>query len=498
MPIRPSCSVWSGPSDHQPEASQNRQPDTAYPPIFHPVPLRRELHPILVSSSLDSDAADSVLAQVGGPRMAVPASQRDNNDTWRAFVAPSSTRTSGITQWNGQESDRGISPGISALEERNLNERSDSIANTETLSLGRQAHSVDELTAALPSETLHESRDATTRLGWDDKLKFPRAGATTRGEGDASVGQKADPPRSPREAGRHDNGTGGQASLGESRNISPGPIPKALGSATDARDAKSGLVKHRIAAAEAKLHKAEIAAIPKVAEDEIWKQFLFSDSEVEEGTVLETAIREAARALHPSEGSYDGPQAEEAETVATMGTYSSEIDQRWPSSPDGSSSRRATDGSPKAASVVPRDMDSALPPEMGQAFQAAATASSISIVSTGLESSASPSYLDSLVVHPAMSVTTAKPNKAKFLAPRQVVETPASPKSRPKMALKATTGAVKRNSAKKRRPKAGQPRAGRADIREVPDYSGDPIEEFDDIDLIKLPPPSLFGALEME
>ena len=70
------------------ESGQTDQMPTS-PLLFHPVPTRPVLLQLLSSHSFDSDDAESTVAQVGVQRPHVPPSQVEENEAWRTFVANS-------------------------------------------------------------------------------------------------------------------------------------------------------------------------------------------------------------------------------------------------------------------------------------------------------------------------------------------------------------------------------------------------------------------------
>jgi len=479
--IRPSCSAWSGSSCKQPGVSRSGQIVTTSPLIFHPRPQRYELHPMLVSSSPDSEAHDSVLAQVGGQRVVVPAAELEINEEWRAFVVPSNSRSSGTTHWSGSESHPGISPGVSALGLKGISRDDGLKQNTVRFPGKSQTDSVDGLMATSPTK----GAQAIPRM--DAALKVSSTKANIR------VGK---PLTATKNRWSSTQGDGGGNEKGGDPSLT-GEDPERL---VKVRQDKPMRVKHPVATSKPTRRKPPPSPPSKPDEDDAWKQFLFSDSDSGGGKVLQAAIRDAARVLHPSDDSNDTGALEEIETAATKGSYSSEIDTAWPPSINGLSSNCATAGSPTEEWAIPGDSDSVLPMESGLLCPRRQTDLSTSVLCGVFQSSADPSDVDSTSVQPAQSVASARPKvTAKFLAPKQLEIKPADAKRRRQRAPNVTAGAVQENYGQKRRSKAGRPRAGRVDIRDVPDYSGDPIEEIEDeVDLIKLPPPSLFGALEME
>lgn len=90
------------------------------PLLFHPVPTRLALLQLLPSHSDDEDNADSTVAQVGIQRPFVPSAEVEENETWRGFVAGShefQSSTDFPTFGNQDfEFDGLVSPGVSQMD----------------------------------------------------------------------------------------------------------------------------------------------------------------------------------------------------------------------------------------------------------------------------------------------------------------------------------------------------------------------------------------------
>lgn len=91
----------------------------APPPLHHPLPYRPSLQQLLGSHSSDSDNPASTKAHVGVRQPDIPASQAEQNQAWRDFVVGaahdptwSDSQVSGNQEHVGQ---REISPGVSQL-----------------------------------------------------------------------------------------------------------------------------------------------------------------------------------------------------------------------------------------------------------------------------------------------------------------------------------------------------------------------------------------------
>lgn len=111
-------SISSSDASHRSHNSASQtQLLTNSPSLFHPVPTRPALLQLLHSQSADSDNAASTLAQLGVERPIVPSSQAEENDVWRNFVAGSDSSSTlneiGTSNIPEEAPRRVISPGIS-------------------------------------------------------------------------------------------------------------------------------------------------------------------------------------------------------------------------------------------------------------------------------------------------------------------------------------------------------------------------------------------------
>lgn len=107
-------------SNHQLPNSDGQTPLlTTSPLLFHPVPTRPAFLQLLHRQSADSDKEDSTFAQVGAESPAFPSSQAEENDVWKNFVAGydenSASTGTGPSDDSKDAAQRPISPGVSQL-----------------------------------------------------------------------------------------------------------------------------------------------------------------------------------------------------------------------------------------------------------------------------------------------------------------------------------------------------------------------------------------------
>lgn len=107
-------------ASHRSHSSASQTPLlTTSPLLFHPVPTRPALLHLLHPQSVDSDNANSTLAQLGVDHPPVPSSQASENDVWRTFVAcPNDDSAFNEMRSSDNPEDaaqRPVSPGVSQL-----------------------------------------------------------------------------------------------------------------------------------------------------------------------------------------------------------------------------------------------------------------------------------------------------------------------------------------------------------------------------------------------
>jgi hypothetical protein len=276
-------------------------------------------------------------------------------------------------------------------------------------------------------------------------------------------------------------------------------------------------------------------AIPRVpvereaAPDEAWKQFVFGDDNTDEflEQAFKKATQDAARNLQPSDCSTcvaEEPLSEWDSVFAVPGSPFSGLFAA-PDTADGdlssavvSASREAT-LAPSSAELL-SNLTPSSPHATSQPSRIVAEAGSSmspgvgcstnhdgdpwSDVSMRLESigqeplsdhtsgvpSVVPSAVTSMAVEPAQSVAGGNELQFRFAPPKLFVGS----RSIPNQVTRRTGAAVPLSFERKRKGRSKK-RApdGRADIRALPNYTDDPIEEIEDGDASQ---PSLFGALE--
>ncbi|ROW08163.1 hypothetical protein VPNG_06925 [Cytospora leucostoma] len=114
----------SGTRTHQSSIDSGQRHFTS-PLLFHPVPNRPAKLQLLCSHSVDSDNADSTVAQIGIQSPLISSAQLEENEAWRAFVTgPAGNKTTTDPSDFGGEKvmfETLVSPGLSQLGQTKLN-----------------------------------------------------------------------------------------------------------------------------------------------------------------------------------------------------------------------------------------------------------------------------------------------------------------------------------------------------------------------------------------
>ncbi|KAL2016119.1 hypothetical protein VTK56DRAFT_4238 [Thermocarpiscus australiensis] len=261
--------------------------------------------------------------------------------------------------------------------------------------------------------------------------------------------------------------------------------------------------------------------------DEAWKTFVFGDANSDEvgKAAFEEARYDAVRSLYPSDFSTSpnlGPETEGGSNIATVGTFymnddgevSGNIENRPPS--ESSASMEATYGLSPAGTDRGQTLDSSDTPVQSPSVEVnpgTTITSGVEIPTdtsagngpgfvenaesaTSESSTSPPSMTTSMAVVPARSDMGfhdpgASGEQFRFAQPKPFVGS-RSNLSHVKRRAEASVG-ISLTKKKRGRPRkrAGD---GRADIRALPNYSSDPIEEFEDEEPHRR---SLFPALEL-
>ncbi|KAL2262927.1 hypothetical protein VTK26DRAFT_8917 [Humicola hyalothermophila] len=255
-----------------------------------------------------------------------------------------------------------------------------------------------------------------------------------------------------------------------------------------------------------------------------WKTFVFGDENSDEigETVFKEARHDAARRMHPSDSS-TGPESKVAESnsnIATVGTMhgndhqgASEVTETPPptevsvkatydsSSAYPKSSEPAddeTDTSARAPSVevnAGTSSGSGIESSIGSLDHDNTTSADSADTSTSRSREWPPSLTTSMAVVPARSDVGASEagvtgEQFRFVPPKPFVGSRSSmPNPRRQSGGRAGISLTRRRGRPRRRANDG-----RADIRALPNYSSDPIEEVEEQ---KRVPKSIFPALEL-
>lgn len=326
-------------ASHRSHSSASQTPLlTTSPLLFHPVPTRPALLQLLHRQSVDSDNADSTLAQLEVEHPAVPRSQADENDAWRTFVAGpgevSACNEMGTSDNLEDAAQRLVSPGISQL------------------GASSQLHVTYSTEAAVSSTTpefndIGEYKTPTAPAGLSaeevepDTSRHRSSETYSDNDQDAPITDDFSPPRvrynlpqtseSPRHDDRHDeqsikeqNMTAGTSDEVTLHVVSSSPkLPPSSNIVEEAtpfqmdqqEDIAIGLgvlspqtaipqIQGKDSASDDEGYDAVEKQLPieRTQEDEndMWRNFVFGDSSEDLEKALEEARRDTARSLRPS------------------------------------------------------------------------------------------------------------------------------------------------------------------------------------------------------
>ena len=465
---------------------------TSVPRIFHPVPVRAITgHLLLSSGTLDTANISSHIAQVGRAISPIPPSQKAENSVWKVWLEESSSSPGAQPNHEPHEpvARPRISPGVSERHE----------IRYEEYSSPAQALRACENDITL-SETRLPSADAhSDMLGhYDEPVD--------------KIGHWVQPPN--------------QKRLSVLLETSSNDLEKT----TKHGDRRTRAVSNR----QVSSFGEPARGIHQGDPNDAWKTFVFGDdnSEGVEREAFTEARHDAAQKIRPyNENSLppigDDDHSGHDSNIAVAGTSSSanaELPQPYerrfviepsvqsPRKINGPSSTSSDSNSTSAEErvVIPHYT----PPARSQSSVAVeplgVTTSTISdepettenmptalsdapLASTSVAASVTTSAHASLVVEPAQSQFGAVDmgEQFRFAPPKPFVGRHSVPSQndRPSAAIAPVTLERRRGRPRKRA------RDGRADIRALPNYGGDPIEDIEDDD--NAPPPSLFGSLDV-
>ncbi|KAH6840806.1 hypothetical protein B0I37DRAFT_223978 [Chaetomium sp. MPI-CAGE-AT-0009] len=519
---------------------------TSFPPLSHPLSIRPVPESFYRFERFDSENTGTAIAQVGQTISPVPSSQKAENLNWHEWVGQPSSPVSSHVAIEGSRTsiEHRVSPGVSEVPrpKQDPQEPPPSLSPLNSLTAGPIDHaSASEvcdvnklLSSSDTSEILGRYEELVARLQRLERL-------------DTLVSQN--PP-----VGSHAGNGADRSDNVETRGEETWPVStsdssqkNSVGDGIDMQDQASvatcnGAVLNSECMSDGNSSSQSPPTPPQacIAADEInpdeaWKTFVFGDENSDEigKAAFEEARYDAVRSLQPPNipiSSSNSVKSDEDSNTATVGTLythqdhqTSGSDSRVPCSPAGaSSSQQATFGSlaetVSEVSLSNPDISFRPPSVVANAGTRSPSQIDIAINTSGSNELGSPEQVDistseshaaaasmatSVVVAPAYSeVSPSEPSNVaeqfRFSQPRLFV---GSRSNLPQQGRIAEHGVGSINLTKRRR---GRPKKrandGRADIRALPNYSSDPIEEFEEERRVRREgraPESLFPALEL-
>lgn len=547
-------------ASHRSHSSASQTPLlTTSPLLFHPVPTRPALLHLLHPHSVDSDNADSTLAQLGVDHPPVPPSQASENDVWRTFVAgPDDEPVLNEMRSSDNPEDaaqRPVSPGVSQLgASRPLLGTYNAEAAVSPAT--REAEMIDgdrsrppfasasRLTEEVrPDPSQHRSSEAPS---YDNQIA-PIATDNIPSRGGSDLSQ---PTECPRSTDRHDEGSIKEQTMpaGSSDEVSllvvtSSPThPPSLGvmdEATAFRMDQPGDITNSSDAMSPRLAPPQLVgrdsasrggAAAAVAEEQppgehtqedendMWRNFVFGDSSENLEKALEEVRRDTARSLRPSLPSTSTCSCEQSPQGLTTSSLDSESNDRRdfaeePYDPTGkvvstaSASHVATAGASSAdlsSDTTSGSLETAL--RTNQATHGSCSPSSAASNNTGrrlfpnvmMTSSTCEADTSTSTVDPKQLEKHGEADDCfKFARPKLFVGKKIEHVDEQRqIALSAPQ--IRGATQTRRRQK--RTTDGRANIRKLPNYGGsDPIEEFEvDYRSDRAEKGSMFGPLETE
>ena len=543
-------------TSHRSHSSASQTPLlTTSPLLFHPVPTRPALLQLLDTQSADSDNANSTFAQMGAERPPVPSSQAEENAVWRTFVAgPDESSTSnetGTSDELGDAPQKVVSPGVSQLgtlrQLRSTYEKDAAFPSaTRGIScIGEDKGSNPTAAASLFAEVRPDSAQQRSSEAFSDDDQI-----TTIADdySPSRVGSDLpQPSESARSNYRHDefsvkeqNTTAGSSDEVSLLAVSSSPqLPPELdvvgeapsfqldqsGDTAIAMNAPSPHVDvPQLNWEDSAFQERSSAAVEKQLlnertqdENDMWRNFVFGDSPESLDKALDDARRDTARSLRPSlpsASTYSGEKFQQSFTTSPLGHGS--IDRRdfaegldyltRDMSDTASASHAATAG---ASSVDPSSDPASGSVETAVRTDLATRASSDSSSANGnntsrllfpkdpVTSSICETGTDTSPIDPQQLEEHSEPDDCfRFARPRLFVgKKMGHVDEQKRIALSAPQ--IRGTNQTRRRQK--RTIDGRANIRKLPNYGSDPIEEFEgDCRSDRAEKGSMFGPLETE
>ena len=510
---------------------------TSFPPLVHSVSARPIPERFYRFEGFDSDNIGSALAQVGRALSPVPSSQKVENGRWRNWLGqPSSVISSHVAVEGSQVSiDHRVSPGVSEIRrpERNpplsLPSKEDLMPPKSTEVIPSEPRGLNKLPSSSDSsEILSRYEEFVSRLRRLEHFDTPEIPPSPT-EHSIGVDAEIDMPAHLFDASEESMMFISGAGIHEEDKLPTEGVETQCQESVTTSDAHIHHPESILTCRSSPLPPLAAQPAPTESEgidlDEAWKTFVFGDEGSDEvgKAVFKEARHDAARRMRPSDSSAyleDSPESESNSNIATIGTlYANDNNETSDStenpSPTGVSAK-ATYGhssiGPGPGSLHGSGASAEAPSveaNAGTSIPSGAESNTDSPVASGprsgeiVESSTPesltgpPSLTTSMAVVPARSdVGVSEPGTSgeqfRFVPPKLFVGSRSNDGSQLKRGTEVGVGI---SLTRRRR---GRPRKrandGRADIRALPNYSSDPIEEVEDEER---PPTSIFPALEL-
>lgn len=493
---------------------------TSFPLFSHPLSVRPVPEIFYHFERFGSENTGTAIAQVGRAISPVPSSQKIENFRWRKWLDQPSSPISSHVAVDGSRSslEQKVSPGVSEIRlPRQQPSRSSPSKGHYRPNGSRNASSEESCDPKLASssdssEILDRYEELVARLRrleqFDtplprDQLSPPALEKptvhTAHGIEKSNAEVTTLPSSRVRAAssvliGAVENRRGDSSAISDAENLGLEHIPASL---------PSSLPPLAI--------QQDCAASDETDPAEAWKAFVFGDEQSDEisKAAFEDAKQDALRDLRPSDSpsaSYDNPETE-GSNAATIGTSHTFHGNETPESMEAPSSTGAapsleiagvtsatatesrpvadtSDGSAHAPSIEVNAGTSSLS-EIESSIHTSENIGPVSVEETDSNASeagaGAPSMATSTVVAPALSHVGAGETKTKgeqfrFALPKLFVGSRSNfPQHKRTIEPRVGISLAKRRGRPKKRVNDG-----RADIRALPTYSSDPIEEFEE------------------
>jgi hypothetical protein len=485
-------------------SSPVRQIFTTSPLIFHPIPQRSQPASILRSSSQEYMDLCSTLAQVSGREPAVALSQREGNDAWRDFVRPPDSSQAEPSADCEDALLNKISPGASVKEEYRISEPG--------------KYSMDQGPSATSTNTsFHGHVQSPARKPQNDfipdisSLNPPRVGKDGQTETYSQQrryfyndSRLSDPIRTE----TLNLGQPGNTPCSKFVEAAGLPVPtveilpsipleadmRLLDGILETSAPDNDPIACRDDGVSCLPNHARVRENINPGENNLWKHFIFADLYGnDEADFVRNDLRKAACDKVPSSCSDVLTEPSNFDTVATKGSvmtadFIESMSHRDIANLSGRTSLDLSTGMVSQPLSAASDVLSTPPAPVFIAGKR--NDNSLALAGTTSE-------IASLTVEPPASVVSVQPQIApKFLRTHSTaldndefavrLGTTKTSNSHGRLTKRKTSGVSKNK------------KGGQKGIRAVPDYSGDPIEDFNDDHLMQETRRSLFGALETE